>query len=44
VASESVTIFPHEFQQKAGVVAIGLLFPHSLGFDFRGVPDPHLET
>jgi hypothetical protein len=36
--------FLHQPEQKSGIVAIGLLSPHSLGFDFRRVADPNLDA
>src|SRR5580693_5130817 len=37
-------VFAHQSEQKLCVFAVGLLFLHSLGFDFGGIADPKLET
>jgi hypothetical protein len=37
-------VLPQQSQQESGILAVRLLFLHSLGLDLRGIADPQLET
>jgi hypothetical protein len=37
-------IFREQFQQQSGILAVGLLLAHALGFDLRGIADPDLDS